>query len=220
MKIPKHLVLVGDCGPESFDACLQELYNEDHGNVDFDTVILQVKPNENMLKIFNRKTYENQVLYLVGNVLDQKDLKRARTDNSICVIILANKLTPNHRQEDFNNIMKAFSILKYSYMICGERKTRVCIQLILPETKEIYYNSLIHKNEYDNCPQIICLEEIKLQLLGKSCQCQGINTIIALLTTSKKPSLEQIDIFHDFQNWMKEYLQGLENEIYCIKIRC
>ena len=219
-KIPNHLILVGDCGAESFDACLQELYHEDHVNIDFDTVILQKEPNEDMLKIFYKKLYSNKIYYLVGNVLNQQDLDRAKTDNSICVIILANKLTTNHRQEDFNNIMKAFSILKYSYMICGERKTRVCIQLILPETKEIYYNSLIHKNEYDNCPQIICLEEIKLQLLGKSCQCQGINTIIALLTTSKKPSLEQIDIFHDFQNWMKEYLQGLENEIYCIKIRC
>ena len=219
-KTPRHLVLVGDCGPESFDACLQELYNEDHGNVDFDTVILQIKPNEEMLKIFNRKSYSNNIYYLVGNVLNQQDLYRARTDNSICVIILANKLTTNHRQEDFNNIMKAFSIKKYSNMICGEPKTRVCIQLILPETKEIYYNSLLQKHEYEQGPQIICLEEIKLQMLGKSCQCQGINTIIALLTTSQKPSIEDIGEIPVFAEWMKEYLQGLENEIYCIKIKC
>ena len=219
-KTPRHLVLIGDCGPESFDACLQELYNEDHGNVDFDTVILQIKPNEEMLKIFNRKPYSNNIYYLVGNVLNQQDLQRARTDNSICVIILANKLTTNHRQEDFNNIMKAFSIKKYSNMICGEPKTRVCIQLILPETKEIYYNSLLQKHEYDQGPQIICLEEIKLQMLGKSCQCQGINTIIALLTTSQKPSIEDIGEIPVFAEWMKEYLQGLENEIYCIKIKC
>ena len=219
-KKPNHLVLVGDCGPESFDACLQELYHEDHANIDFDTVILQIKPNEEMLKIFQRKTYCNNVFYLVGNVSNHEDLNRARTDNSICVIILANKLTTNHRQEDFNNIMKAFSILKYSNMVCGEQKTRVCIQLILPETKEIYYNSLLQKNKYEQGPQIICLEEIKLQLLGKSCLCQGINNIIALLTTSKKPSIKEIREIPYFQEWMKEYLEGLENEIYCIKIKC
>ena len=219
-KKPNHLVLVGDCGPESFDACLQELYHEDHANIDFDTVILQIKPNEEMLKIFQRKTYCNNVFYLVGNVSNHEDLNRARTDNSICVIILANKLTTNHRQEDFNNIMKAFSILKYSNMVCGEPKTRVCIQLILPETKEIYYNSLLQKNKYEQGPQIICLEEIKLQLLGKSCLCQGINNIIALLTTSKKPSIKEIREIPYFQEWMKEYLEGLENEIYCIKIKC
>ena len=219
-KKPNHLVLVGDCGQESFDACLQELYHEDHANIDFDTVILQIKPNEEMLKIFQRKSYSNNVFYLVGNVSNHKDLERARTDNSICVIILANKLTINHRQEDFNNIMKAFSILKYSNMVCGEPKTRVCIQLILPETKEIYYNSLLQKNQYEQGPQIICLEEIKLQLLGKSCLCQGINTIIALLTTSQKPSLKEIVDIPFYQDWMKEYLEGLENEIYCIKIKC
>ena len=219
-KKPKHLVLVGDCGPESFDACLQELYHEDHANVDFDTVILQRKPNEEMLKIFERKTYLNNIYYLAGNASNDKDLHRARTDNSICVIILANKLTTNHRQEDFNNIMKAFSILKYSNMICGEPKTRVYIQLILPETKEIYYKSLLPKKEYEQGPQIICVEEIKLQLLGKSCLCQGINTIIALLTTSQKPSINEIGEIPFFQEWMKEYLEGLENEIYCIKIKC
>ena len=219
-KVPTHLVLVGDCGAESFDACLQELYHEDHANVDFDTVILQNKPNEEMLKIFQRKPYCNQIYYLVGNVLNQQDLDRAKTDDSICVIILANKLTKNHRQEDFNNIMKAFSILKYSYMKSEIRRTRVCIQLILPETKEIYYNSLLQKFEYEQAPQIICLEEIKLQLLGKSCQCQGINAIIALLTTSKKPTIKEMEGIQINQIWMKEYLQGLENEIYCIKIRC
>ena len=133
---------------------------------------------------FNRKKYANQVYYLVGNALNKTDLKRSRTDNSICVIILADKLTTNHRKEDFNNIMKAFSIKNYSNMICGQPLTRVYIQLILPKTKEMYYNSLIQKNEYEQGPQIICLEEIKLQMLGKSCQCQGINTIIETLTTS------------------------------------
>ena len=219
-KIPKHLILVGDCGPESFDACLQELYHEDHGNLNFDTVILQIKHNENMLKIFERKKYTNQIYYLVGDVLNKKDLKRAKIDNSICVIILANKLTKNHRQEDFNNIMKAFSIKNYSNMIWGKPKTRIYIQLIIPETKEIYYNLLMQKNEYEQGPQIICLEEIKLQMLGKSCQCQGINTIIAALTTSQKPSIGDLKEIPSFSNWMTEYLEGLENEIYCIKIKC
>ena len=219
-KKPNHLVLVGDCGPESFDACLQELYHEDHANVDFDTVIMQGKPNEEVLKIFQRKSYTNNIYYLVGNVSNHKDLSRAKTDKAICVIILANKLTLNHRQEDFKNIMKAFSILKYSNMISGEKKTRVCIQLILPETKEIYFNSLLQKNEYEQGPQIICLEELKLQLLGKSCLCRGINAIIALLTTSQKPSIKEIGEISYFHEWMKEYLEGLENEIYCIKIKC
>ena len=218
-KTPKHLVLIGNCGPESFEACLEELYHEDHANIDFDTVIMQKKPDERMLKNFNKKTYFNKMHYLVGDVLSHKDLRRAKTDNCICSIILANKVTPNHKKEDFFNIMKAFSIVKYSNIIKSKIPCRVLLQLILPETKEIYYNSLLQQKENERNIQIICLEEIKLQLLGKSCQCQGINTIIAMLITSKKPDVQMKDMYK-FDAWMKEYLLGLENEIYCIKIKC
>ena len=218
-KTPKHLVLIGNCGPESFEACLEELYHEDHANIDFDTVIMQKKPDERMLKNFNKKTYFNKMHYLVGDVLSHKDLRRAKTDNCICSIILANKVTPNHKKEDFFNIMKAFSIVKYSNIIKSKIPSRVLLQLILPETKEIYYNSLLQQKENERNIQIICLEEIKLQLLGKSCQCQGINTIIAMLITSKKPDVQMKDMYK-FDTWMKEYLLGLENEIYCIKIKC
>ena len=218
-KTPKHLVLIGNCGPESFEACLEELYHEDHANIDFDTVIMQKKPDERMLKNFNKKTYFNKMHYLVGDVLSHKDLRRAKTDNCICSIILANKVTPNHKKEDFFNIMKAFSIVKYSNIIKSKIPSRVLLQLILPETKEIYYNSLLQQKENERNIQIICLEEIKLQLLGKSCQCQGINTIIAMLITSKKQDVQMKDMYK-FDAWMKEYLLGLENEIYCIKIKC
>ena len=115
--------------------------------------------------------------------------------------------------------MKAFSIVKYSNIIKSKIPSRVLLQLILPETKEIYYNSLLQQKENERNIQIICLEEIKLQLLGKSCQCQGINTIIAMLITSKKPDVQMKDMYK-FDAWMKEYLLGLENEIYCIKIKC
>ena len=219
-KIPKHLVLVGNCGPESFEACLEELYHEDHANLDFDTVIMQKNPDEKMLKIFDKKSYFNKIFYLSGDVLDHKDLERAKINNSICAIILANKVTSNHKKEDFFNIMKAFSLVKYSNIINDTKNNmRVLLQLILPETKEIYYNTLLQNKENEQNIEIICLEEIKLQLLGKSCQCPGINTIIAMLITSKKPDIQIKDIYK-LDPWMKEYLMGLENEIYCIKIKC
>ena len=218
---PKHLILMGGGGPESFEACLEELYHEDHGNLDFDTVIMQRKPDERMFKIFNKKKYFNNIYYLVGDVLTFNDLQRAKINDAICTIILANKLTPNHKKEDFFNIMKAFSIVKYWHINKNinhnNNNCRVLLQLILPETKEIYYNTLLQNKS--NEIQIICLEEIKLQLLGKSCQCPGINTIIAMLITSKKPQGEIKDLYK-LDSWMKEYLQGLKNEIYCIRIKC
>ena len=217
-KKPRHLVLIGDCGPESYDACLRELYHEDHGNVNYDTVIMQTEPNEEMLKIYKGTAYQNKVYYFVGNCLNNSDLARCKTHRALCVLLMANQLAEDFRQEDFNNIMKAFSVKKFS-SISGGDKTRVCIQLLLPETKEIYYSSLLTRKEFDNEDQIICVEEIKLQMLGKSCICPGINTIIAALITSQKPCLEEVNLLPEYFDWYGEYLEGLGTEIYTIKIR-
>ena len=216
----KHLIILGDCGPESYEACLQELYHEDHGNVNFDTVIMQTEPNEEMIKMIKRNNYGSRVHYLVGNSLNHKDLFRCKSDNSMCVIILANKLVSDQRQEDFNNIMKAFSVKNFACMKTGIPKTRVSIQLLLPQTKDVYYSSLLTKKDFELNAQIICVEELKLQMLGKSCLCPGINTIIASLITSQKPSIDDIEEnIPVYFNWYQEYLEGLGTEIYCIKLK-
>ena len=216
----KHLIILGDCGPESYEACLQELYHKDHGNVNFNTVIMQTKPNEEMIKMIKKGNYGNRVHYLVGNSLNHKDLYRCKSDNSMCVIILANKLVSDQRQEDFNNIMKAFSVKNFSCMKTGIPKTRVSIQLLLPQTKDVYYSSLLTKKDFDLNAQIICVEELKLQMLGKSCLCPGINTIIASLITSQKPSVDDLEgNIPVYFNWYTEYLEGLGTEIYCIKLK-
>ena len=216
----KHLIILGDCGPESYDACLHELYHEDHGNTNFDTIIMQTEPNDDMIKMIKRNNYGNRVYYLVGNSLNHIDLQRCKSDLSICVIILANKFVSDKRQEDFNNIMKAFSIKNYSCIKNGEPKTRVSIQLLLPQTKDVYYSSLLTKKDFELNAQIICVEELKLQMLGKSCLCPGINTIIASLITSQKPSIDDIEEnIPVYFNWYQEYLEGLGTEIYCIKLK-
>ena len=216
----KHLVILGDCGPESYEACLQELYHEDHGNTNFDTIIMQTEPNDEMIKMIKRNNYGNRVYYLVGNSLNHIDLQRCKSDLSMCVIILANKLVSDQRQEDFNNIMKAFSIKNFACMKTGEPKTRLSIQLLLPQTKDVYYSSLLSKKDINFNAQIICVEELKLQMLGKSCLCPGINTIIASLITSQKPSTDDIEEnIPVYFNWYQDYLEGLGNEIYCIKLK-
>ena len=215
-KKKRHLLLIGNCGPESYEACLQELYNEDHGDIDFDTIIMQLKTDDKMIKMINKNKYKKNIHYLEGDVLNHSDLDRAGAYDSDCVIILANKLN-NQREEDFNNILKAMAIQNNAVKNL-KNDMHIYIQLIQPESKEIYYTSLSNLNEQG--PQIICLEELKLQILGKSCHCRGINTIITALTTSEKPSVNTIKEITTYSDWMEEYLKGLENEIYRIKIKC
>ena len=215
-KKKRHLLLIGNCGPESYEACLQELYNEDHGDIDFDTIIMQLKSDDKMIKMINKSKYKRNIHYLEGDALNHSDLERAGAYDSDCVIILANQLN-NQREEDFNNILKAMAI-QNNVIKNLKNDMHIYIQLIQPESKEIYYTSLSNLNEQG--PQIICLEELKLQILGKSCHCRGINTIITALTTSEKPSMNTIKEASTYSEWMEEYLKGLENEIYRIKIKC
>ena len=143
-KKKRHLLLIGNCGPESYEACLQELYNEDHGDIDFDTIIMQLKANKKMIKMLNKNKYKKNIYYIEGDVLNHLDLDRAGVYSSDCVIILANKLN-NQREEDFNNILKAMAIQNNAIKNL-KNDMHIYIQLIQPESKEIYYTSLSNLN--------------------------------------------------------------------------
>lgn len=213
----KHLILLGSSGVEGFEAFLNELYHEDHGVVEYHTVIMQNEPNEELMSAIRKLPYFDMIYYLVGNSLKQQDLERCKAESSLCVVLLANKLTKNPKLEDFSNILQAFSIKKYSKIQSGS-DVRICMQLLRPETKEIYFQSLLNKEDLNSSDQVICVEEIKLLLLGKSCLSPGINTIVSCLITSNKPKLS--DIVESNPNpAMVEYISGMQYEIYRIKMR-
>lgn len=213
----KHLILLGSCGVEGFEAFLEELYHEDHGNVDYQTVIMQSFPNEQIMVLIRQSNLFNKIFYLVGNSLIHKDLHRCKADSAVCVVLLANKLAKNPKFEDFSNILQAFSVKKFAQIYLGQ-DIRICIQLLRPETKEIYFSSLLNRDQLNSKDQVICVEEIKLQLLGKSCLCPGINTIVSSLITSNKPSLTEGEVLSPDRQWLNEYLEGMQNEIYRIKM--
>ena len=220
----KHILILGECGIESYLAFLEELYNADHGQTNHDIIIMQRKQNKELMNLIKSFSYASKIFYFVGNSLMEKDLKRCQAEKSICAVILANRLAKNKKMEDFSNIMKAFSIKKFHRMFWKEsdEKIRICIQLLRPETKEMCYSSLIAEDELNSGnTQIICVEEIKLQLLSKSCLCPGITTIIASLITSKKPTVEENYDLLSIRNytWLREYLNGIQQEIYFIKIK-
>ena len=220
----KHILVLGECGIESYLAFLEELYNADHGETNHDIVIMQRRQDKELMNLIKSFSYAPNIFYFVGNSLIEKDLKRCQAEKSICAVILANRLAKNKKMEDFSNIMKAFSIKKFHRMYWKEKdeKIRICIQILRPETKEMCYSSLFNEDEINSGnTQIICVEEIKLQLLSKSCLCPGITTIVASLITSKKPTIEEnfdlLSLRH--YGWIREYLNGIQQEIYFIKIK-
>lgn len=61
--------------------------------------------------------------------------------------------------------------------------------------------------------QVICLDEIKMNLLGKSCICPGFSTVICNLMISASAAQGT-----DLEPWFQEYVSGCGQEIYCTNI--
>ena len=60
---------------------------------------------------------------------------------------------------------------------------------------------------------MICLDEIKMNLLGKSCICPGFSTVICnLMISASAPGGTA------FEEWFQEYMSGCGQEIYCTNI--
>lgn len=202
-----HILLLGTAEIEAFKTFLTEFYHTDHGDIDTQTIIMQGSPpNEDMQALLKSQAFNGKVGFIEGNALSTKDLHRAATDSANCVIILANKYSVNSDGEDYRNILQAFSVKQFVRSI-SNREIRVCLQVLKPENKDLFTSS----QNYGPHDQVICVDELKLYLLAKTCVCPGINTIISPLITSSTPA-----VIPNSTSWIFDYLTGLQNEIYRI----
>ena len=155
--------------------------------------------------------------YLAGDPLLPEDLMRAKTHRASACILLTNKNSSNSSEEDNRNILIAFSIKKIVY---DKRKEttdenqaniKLCMQLIKPESKDLYYKSLNLSPLQD---QLIVVEEIKMNLLAKSCFAPGLIAMISNLISSAG----EIDTSIIERDWFSEYAEGMGHEIYRMQI--
>ena len=94
---------------------------------------------------------------------------------------------------------------------------RLVIQLLRPESEHHFELSISKNNNKD---QILCIDELKLSLLSKSCLCKGIIALISNLITTNNVveggnSSEKI---LEENPWMCDYTEGKDYEIYKISL--
>ena len=141
--------------------------------------------------------FELFLTYLQGNPLLEKDLKRAEAIKSNACVVLTNKYIKDAFSADHKNILTGLSIKKYIHNVTGGDSLRLCMQLIKPESKKHFYSSLNIKSE----DQLIVVEEIKMNLLAKSCFCPGIISLLGNLIQSAG----EFDLDKVAEEWKKEY---------------
>ena len=200
-RVPKHVIVCGHITNTSASEFLNDFLHPDRG--DTNTHVLFLDPNrpDNDLKAVLRSFY-TRVQYIVGSVLNGKDLVRAKINTSSACFIIANKHCNNPIEEDNANLLRLVSVKNTT------DKVPIIIQLLHSSSKAHVYNIDGWKEGRDIA---ISLNELKLGLLGQSCVSPGFSTLIAnLFYTSDFPKLK----FLGQDNWQTLYIKGASNEIY------
>ena len=92
--------------------------------------------------------------------------------------------------------------------------SRLIIQLLRPESEHHFALSVSNKKAID---QIVCIDELKISLLAKSCMCRGIISLISNLVITNNFDEEMEKQIGKLQ-WIEEYKNGKDYEIYKIPL--
>lgn len=143
--------------------------------------------------------------------MKEADLKRCQADRAKAIVILCNKQSSDANEEDAKTILQAMFIKKYLKHARAPH-VKVCMQILRPEGKTHYYLSL---NKQTKSDQVLCVEELKLSLLAKSCLCPGLVSFVANLIASsgEPPKRSEND-----NEWLEDYWHGKGYEIYKVHL--
>ena len=204
-----HIVVCGTISVEAITSFCDELFHPDHGQAQKNLVILNKNIPSNDMKMFlHTSKYEINVKYIQGNPLNEIDLEKAGITKAKVIIILTDKYSLN-MQIDYDNIYLAIQIRKYLF-IKDTDDIPIYLQLINPNNIQHYFN---YANEYQtqkkvSQDRIIVNQEVKINLISKSCLIPGLIPFISNLIRSSSSSTKT-----KF-TWLNEYLDGVEQEIY------
>ena len=200
-RVPRHILVCGHITDTTVSDFLKDFLHADRG--DYKTHVLFMhtdRPTPELRKVL--RSYYPRVQYVAGSVLKAADLAKAkipaRDKLSECkaVFILAEKHCKDPETEDQENLLRLVSIKNTASNI------PVTIQVLLSSSKEkIKY---IPRTSSDT---VICLTELKLGLLAKSCLCPGLSTLIGNFFYASEELNEAV-------GWQALYGKGVSNELY------
>lgn len=156
-----------------------------------------------MKQYLNRPAHRrvrSRVWILQGSVLNDRDLQRAHFKEALLAFILPNLYVADQDREDVENALRALSIRKSAPYV------RVVIVALKAEYRHMMLSVGLGKAD------VVCVNEIQLGILAKSCEVQGFTPLACnLVKTTAYPEAAKEK---DAPEWIKDYGEGLNNEIY------
>ncbi|GBG28713.1 Calcium-activated potassium channel slo-1 [Hondaea fermentalgiana] len=178
-----HVIVTGFLDSVSMRDFLKELFHPDHGNPTLHVVFLiQGSPSEEVLRVLEASNFRARTTYLDGSPLSTRDLARACVTSASACFILANKFTHTPHNDDAVAILKALSLKRF-VMHHHRSDILVCMQFIRPESKALF-NISRASIPCHLVDQVISIEQVKMDILAKSCLCPGFVTMLNNLVGS------------------------------------
>lgn len=223
----KHVLICGDLRSTSLVEFFSELFHEDHENMNLNAVILQPEPpTPEMHVVLRDPIFSIVITYLEGSPLNDVDLVRAKANQAIAIFLMGNKFSSNPDEEDAKTILQQFSIRRFitSTQSCDQV---FCLQLIRPENRR----HLSSEDPDSDKELVVCLNEMKMGVIAKTCVFPGTGTLIFNLLTSFADNDDDENDDGDTNGpgsdedcsdddnaegggWMQEYQKGCDWEIY------
>lgn len=229
----KHVVICGDISSTSLRDFFEELFHEDHENLDLSAVMLiPAPPTVDNILLMRDPAFFLVLQYLEGSALLDSDLRRAMAETAVSIFIMTNKFSKNPDEEDAKSILLSLSIKRYLSSFYQEKRALYyCLQLIRPENRRH-----LAKNDYNEVDEndiVICLNEIKMGMMAKALLYPGATTLLMNLVTSfaddddeEEDDDERVEftsgsgkqISASSKDWIKEYKNGCGWEIYTTRL--
>lgn len=151
--------------------------------------------------------YHKRVFLIYGSSLRQKDLKAARVQQAMACFFLPNKFASDGDKEDAATVLRVLSVSQYLQDVDG---TQLFAMLVNSDNRTLVEATGMPSDH------LVCADELRLGLMGLSCRCAGLSTLVSNLITSRSADFPMgiEPTAYDHQQWVAEYVTGAANEIY------
>ncbi|KAF8937868.1 potassium channel, sub T, member 2 [Dissophora ornata] len=197
--VKQYLVMIGDFQSAKRVAdILSGFFNKEFSDSEVRIVFLsRNKPSKDVKTLLDMPMHKNRTTMLVGNGLDEVDLKRCQARDASGVFVIPDRVTSDAESQDTMTTLLAWSLHLHA------PDTRIFTYNLLPETETFQWGIV---------EQSMCISDVKQLLLAYNCRHRGTATLILNLLHPSEPANSYDD------GWQAQYGDGTGNELYVCSV--